>query len=255
MKPEFTIYEPRFHFPAVRGMIERRLLINFRCEPEVLERLLPPPFRPKLINGWGMAGICMIRLSGTVPTFLPMACGHTSENAAHRIAVEWGDDGSEGVFIPRRDTNALVNRLAGGKIFPGVHQAADFRVMETEDCFDVEMRARDGGAYVHVRARASDELPTGSVFGSLTTASKFFQGGAVGWSARSEGWEFEGMELRCREWRMEALAAEAVKSSFFGDEELFTAGSAIFDSALLMRNIAHEWHARGRLKACEEAMI
>ena len=248
-----SIYQPRLHFPAVRGIIERRLLINFRCEPEVLERLLPSPFRPKLVSGWGMAGICLVRLSGTVPTFLPMVCGHTSENAAHRIAVEW--EGGEGVFIPRRDTNALVNRLAGGRIFSGSQQAADFKGMETKERFEVEMRARDGGAFVRVKTRVTDAFPESSVFGSLATASEFFKNGSLGWSARVEAGEFEGMELRCQEWRMEPLAVEAVESSFFGNEELFPADSAIFDSALLMRNIAHEWHARGRLKVREEVLI
>ena len=89
---------------------------------------LPAPFRPKLVAGWGMAGICLIRLAGMVPAFLPLPCGLASENAAHRIAVQWDENGfvREGVFIPRRDTNALLNRLAGGRLFPGAHQAAKF---------------------------------------------------------------------------------------------------------------------------------
>jgi len=251
MKP--SIYQPRFHFPAVRGVIERRLLVNFRCNPEVLERLLPPPFRPKLVNGWGMAGICLVRLSGTAPTFLPMVCGHTSENAAHRIAVEW--DGGEGVFIPRRDANALVNRLAGGRIFLGIQQAADFNVAEVEGRFEVEMRARDGGAFVRVKTHVTDVFPESSIFGSLAKASEFFKSGSLGWSAHAEAGEYEGMELRCRQWRMEPMAVEAVESSFFGNEELFPKGSAVFDSALLMRNIAHEWHARVRLKVQEEVLV
>src|SRR5689334_23330708 len=119
MSIAFEIRKPRFQMPAVVGTIERRMLANFRCRPEALQKLLPAPFRPKLINGWGVAGICLIRLGGIRPTFLPKIAGLTSENAAHRIAVEWDENGitRKGVFIPRRDTNALLNRLVGGKIF------------------------------------------------------------------------------------------------------------------------------------------
>ena len=253
----FTIHQPRFHLPTVGGTIERRILVNFRCKPDVLARLLPPPFRPELVGDWGMAGICLIRLGGIHPAFLPALCGLTSENAAHRIAVEWDEDGAtrEGVFIPRRDTNALLNRLVGGKIFPGVHHAAKFEVSETDNHFKLEMHGEDGAAFVCVSARVTDGLPGGSVFSSLVEASEFFDGGALGWSARAADNEFDGLELECREWRMEPLTVEKVESSFFENANLFPAGSVKFDSAFLMRGIAHEWHARGRLTTFENTIL
>jgi hypothetical protein len=233
------------------------MLINFRCKPVVLAQLLPPPFRPKLVNGWGMAGICLIRLGGIRPAFLPALGGLTSENAAHRIAIEWDEDGAprEGVFIPRRDTNALLNRMVGGKIFPGVHHIAKFEVSETKNLFKLEMRSEDGKTFVRLSARLADELPDGSIFSSLAEASEFFRSGALGWSSRPTSGEFDGLELRCREWRMEPLAVEKVESSFFENSELFPPGSAKFDSAFLMRDIAHEWHARGRLTTFGKPVI
>lgn len=253
----FTIHQPLFHLPVVSGIIERRMLVNFRCEPDMLARLLPPPFRPKLVSGWGMAGICLIRLGGIRPAFLPAFGGLTSENAAHRIAVEWDEDGAtrEGVFIPRRDTNASLNRLVGGKVFPGIHHAAKFEINETENHFKLEMQSEDGEAFVRVAARVIDGMPGGSVFNSLAEASDFFHGGALGWSARPMHGEFDGLELVCREWRMEPLAVEHVASSLFGNTELFPSGSAKFDSAFLMRGIAHEWQARGRLIVSERTTI
>lgn len=247
-KPSVIIQHQRFHLPVISGVIERRMLVNFRCEPTSLSQILPPPFRPKLLSGWGMAGICLIRLANVKPAFVPGDFGLNSENAAHRIAVEWDEDGKtrEGVFIPRRDTSSMLNRVAGGKFFPGVHHAAKFQVWETNN-FKLEMKSDDGEAFVRVRARVADTLPTGSIFHSLAEASVFFQGGALGWSARATQNEFDGLELSCREWKMEALNVECVESSFFGNEKIFPTGTAEFDSAFLMRNIAHEWHARGRL--------
>ena len=57
------------------------MLVNFRCEPTTLSRILPKPFRPKLVKGWGMAGICLIRLGNVKPAFFPGDLGFNSENA------------------------------------------------------------------------------------------------------------------------------------------------------------------------------
>ena len=48
--------------PAIRAVMERRLLVNYRVDPELLAALLPAPFRPVLVAGYGVAGICLIRL-------------------------------------------------------------------------------------------------------------------------------------------------------------------------------------------------
>jgi hypothetical protein len=47
--------------PVIRGLIDRRILVNYRVRPDVLARLIPSPFRLKLVNGWGIAGVCLIR--------------------------------------------------------------------------------------------------------------------------------------------------------------------------------------------------
>jgi hypothetical protein len=183
------------------------------------------------------------------PAGLPAPFGSASENAAHRIAVEWDENGvtRAGVFIPRRDTNAWLNRVLGGRLFPGRHHAATFDVRETNDRFQMAMRSRDGQASVRVAARVMEEWPAGSVFPSLAAASDFFRAGSLGWSPHASDDKFDGLELRCREWRMEPLVVEQVESGFFANAGWFPPGSVEFDGALLMRNIAHEWHACGRL--------
>src|SRR5439155_782844 len=55
--------------PVIRGVIDRRILVNYRVDPDVLARILPQPFRPKLVNGMGMAGVCLIRLKHIRPRF------------------------------------------------------------------------------------------------------------------------------------------------------------------------------------------
>jgi hypothetical protein len=51
--------------PKVHGTIRRRLLINYRVDPAVMQRHLPAPFRPKLHDGNAVAGMCLIRLEGS----------------------------------------------------------------------------------------------------------------------------------------------------------------------------------------------
>jgi hypothetical protein len=90
--------------PVLKGTIKRRLLVNFRVDPAAIQKLLPTPFRPKLQGAHAIAGICLIRLVDIRPARFPAILGFSSENATHRIAVEWSDDTGatrEGVFIPR----------------------------------------------------------------------------------------------------------------------------------------------------------
>jgi len=233
--------------PAVHAVMARRILVNFRVQPDVVAELLPRPFRPKLVNGRAMAGICLIRLEDMRPAWLPRVCGLASENAAHRIAVEWteNDRTREGVFIPRRDTNSLLNRVAGGRLFPGVHHPAEFRCAESSMRFEVELKSRDGETRVNVVARLADNWPAGSVFGSLEEASALFRAGGCGWSP-SNNCALEGVELCTENWAMQALVVERVESSFFNNPRQFPPGSVEFDCALLMRSIGHEWRALGR---------
>jgi len=235
--------------PIMRGVIDRRILVNYHVDPVVLAPILPPPFRPKLIHGVGMVGICLIRLKQLRPRFMPAWIGVSSENAAHRTAVEWDDNGTvrEGVFVKRRDTNSRLNALAGGRIFPGYHYHAKFAVKESENDFDISLRSDDGVTSMSVRGSRTDNLPAASEFESLEEASAFFRAGGLGYSATPDPKRFQGLELRCHAWRIEPLAVTEVHSSFFEDESLFPKGSIEFDCALLMRGIEHEWHGQSDL--------
>src|SRR5438046_1668366 len=118
--------------PTIHGVIDRRILINYRVEPEVQAPLLPAPFRPQVHNGFGWAGICLIRLAQLRPRLVPAWMGLTTENAAHRIAVEWDEGGAvrTTVYVLRRDSNSRFNAWAGGRLFPGVHHLARFESEE-----------------------------------------------------------------------------------------------------------------------------
>jgi len=241
--------------PRIRGIIDRRILVNYHVDPAVLAGLLPAPFRPKLVHGFGMVGICLIRLKHLRPIGIPSWLGITTENAAHRVAVEWddGDERSEGVYVRRRDTNSRFIALAGGRIFPGYHSHARFRVNETQKHYQVVVQSDDGITDLTVRGHCADQLPPSSIFNSLNEASEFFQAGSVGYSATPNLARFQGLELRCQSWRVDPLEIEEVKSSYFDDASLFPKGSIEFDCALLMRGIEHEWYGKSDICCAQDA--
>ena len=66
--------------PVLKGLIRRRALVNFRVDERVMRQFLPSPFRPKLHDGYSIAGICLIRLEQIRPEWAPRFCGISSEN-------------------------------------------------------------------------------------------------------------------------------------------------------------------------------
>jgi Uncharacterized conserved protein (COG2071) len=232
--------------PTLQGIIKRRILVNYRAEPEAIQKILPSQFRPKLHKGNAIAGICLIRLEHIRPKFAPEFIGISSENAAHRIAVLWEDENGEtkeGVFIPRRDTDSFINHFVGGTLFPGEHNAADFSVTESENAIDFAMKSKDEKVKVNFKGHVSENFPENSVFDSLADASAFFEKGSLGYSVTKGGKELDGITLQIENWKVAALELDSVESNFYENEEIFPKGSIVFDHALLMRNIAHEWHS------------
>lgn len=239
--------------PALEGVIDRRVLVNFRVEPELIEAVLPARLRPQLVEGYAIGGICLIRLKEIRPRGWPSLVTLRSENAAHRIAVEWTDNGQPktGVYIPRRDTNSRLNTLVGGRLFPGVHHRADFEVAESAERVSVTMTSRDGEGSISVDGTVAGALPEGSVFDSVEEASAFFERGSLGLSPKGQD-ELQALELETLNWSVAPLDVSDVRSSFFEDPVRFPDGTVQFDDALLMRSIDHRWHQRESLCGCED---
>ena len=236
--------------PKIKGIIERRILINYQVDEKVLANYLPEPFNPKLVNGKGIAGVCLIRLKEIRPKGLPKQIGISSENGAHRIAVEWTENGikKEGVYIPRRDTSSKLNSLAGGTIFPGIHHLAEFSVNESEGRYEVSF-VSDDNTSLSIRANETTKWNDESIFENLECVSNFFENGSVGFSPERGKENFDGLELKAYNWKVTLLNVEDVKSSFFQNQNIFPEGSVKFDNALLMKDIEHEWIGLDKIRA------
>jgi hypothetical protein len=208
--------------PTLAATIERRLLVNYRVDPAVAQRLL--------LDGSAVAGICLLRLGDLRPSWFVPRIGWGAENAAHRFAVEWdGADGVHtGVYIPERHTASRLAVLAGGRAFPGRHRLARFVSEESPE-----------------RVRLTLDSPAttvSSLFPTLASASAFFQSGSVGWSPALDGRSFQGIRLATDAWSVSAAEPVRVESSFF---DSLPAGSAVLDNVLLMRDVPVTWNSPG----------
>jgi hypothetical protein len=234
---------------TVECIIERRLLVNYRIDPEIVGRHLPAPFRPQLVSGWAVGGVCFIRLGKLRPNHAPGALSITTENVAHRFAVEWDDDAGTqvGVYIPRRDTNSRITALAGDRIFPGVHRMARFEVHEQGPDLRLGVASRDGTLGLSVTARESKVLG-GELFTSLEQAIDFFRRGSLGFSPSGPSASLKGVRLQSQSWHARPVAIDDMRSSLFDDLEVFPKGSCTLDFGLVMRNLPARWVTQGALQ-------
>jgi len=243
--------------PVVKGLIARRVLLNFRADPEIVQKLLPKPFVAQTHHGFAIVGICLIRLEQLRPKGLPAQFGIASENMAHRVAVLYPANGEmkPGVFIWRRETDQKLVQKFGGRLFPGVHHAARFSVRDSDDAITMDVKSCDGESDVSFSASSALKWQSPSVFANLEQASEFFRQGDCGFSCTSNGDAVEGMQLRTLQWSLTPLTVQLENSSFYFNLSRFPAGSIDFDCGLIMRRVPHEWHEIHEAPEMEPASI
>jgi hypothetical protein len=227
---------------TVTGCIERRLLVNLRVDPAAVAPYLPAPFRPLEVEGRAIAGLCLIRLTDLRPPGVPRAAALTTENAAHRIAVEWRAGGRRhtGVWIPWRHTASALTARLGGRAFPAVHERARFEVDDAGDRLRITVIGRDA-PIATVTCGATTDLAPGSVFGSAAAAHDFFvRDGAVGVSPSRRAGRGDVVTLTTGPTTFTPLVVEQ------GELPRFTRWwpEATWDSAFVVRDLPCSWSGR-----------
>jgi hypothetical protein len=231
--------------PVLNGIIDRRILLNYRVDPQVIKSLLPHQLDPLVINGYASAGICLLRLKNIGIKHSSAFLRITSENAAHRFLVKWIENGEEmhGVYIPRRDTDSVLNVWLAGKFFSWPHYMAKFEVQESRGSYSLKMKSKDASSHLQVKAELTNAFPTVSMFDSLAHASACFQNCAVGISPSMNPNQLKVIQLKTRTWIVKPLHVRELGSSYFENSDMFPTDQIRFDNALLMENIEHEWHS------------
>jgi len=237
---------------AIRGRIARRVLVNVRIRPDVLQKILPPMFKPRLIDGWAIGGICFIALEQLRMPFLPAEIGLHSLNSAHRFAVYTTDENGiekDFVYIARRDTDSTFSIMVGKHCFPAEHSKAKFEVEDLGHHINVNIDSADHLADLRFTASVAATVQPNSVFKTVDELSEFFHRRPIGYSPRRKTDSLDGVRLETDTWEGIPLHVEKFESSFYGNKELFPDGSLEIDSAYLMRDINHYWHKEPTLAA------
>lgn len=231
--PDSTPPTPR----AITATIARRILLTYALDPATAAALLPPPFRPDLSLGPALGGVCLLRLRAVRPAFVPLRAGLAVESVAHRLAVEWDtpEGMATGVYVFRRDVDSVLAARLGG-----MHRAV-FGVVEGGGRYSLAAQSRDGAMSVAFTGERAEALPAGSVFTGPDSASAFFRCASIGHSPARDGVGHSALRLVTPPWRALPVRADYVQSSFFEDRSRFPAGTAVFDSAIVMHDVPARW--------------
>jgi hypothetical protein len=231
-------------FPTLEGIMARRILVNFRAEPRLVASLVPRPLEVTIHRGFAVVGICLIRLEQLRPKGFPQSLGVSSENMAHRVAIRFKEDGKtkNGVFIWRRDTDQNLTALLGGRLFPGLHSKAKFKVEETSHDLSMQVKTRKGEADVHLKVENQSGWKPTDLFKTFGEARTFFQKGDCGFSCAYDEGRLEGMRLETLKWEMEPVLVKSVYSAFYEKLKPYSPKGLQFDCALRMKGIPHQWH-------------
>jgi hypothetical protein len=131
-------------------------------------------------------------------------------------------------------------------------QGSRFDVKETPERVSIHIVRNDNKEQIGFSGRITDKIMATSIFPSIDEAANFFSLGATGYSATNTKDSYHGMELRCLKWTIEPMDIEYARSYLYDDKQIFPEGSVKLDSALIMKNIPHEWHSRPDLHLSED---
>ena len=181
--------------PIIRGVVRRRLLVNYRVDADVMKEWLPAPFEPMLHRGWAVAGVCLIRVEQMPRSLARFGRGLGSENAAHRVAVRWpeGSEIHEGAYVCASHTDSLLGHLARSGVLPGEQHRARFRVQDDGREIGLSMQSAGRSLVVELTGHAAAAMPPSSIFGSIREASTFFERGSVGYAPSHGGRGYVGV--------------------------------------------------------------
>lgn len=230
---------------TVKGLIDWKILINYKVELSVLQQYLPKPFFPRSIRGFGLVGIAVTKQKGVRSIGRPAPLGLNAMLVEHQAAVTWEDGGRlrHGLYIPRRDTSSLLQLMMGDRLSGGLHHLARIRARIRQDRYVVSMRGMNQeGVRAKLMAKLTDRFPMGSVMKELETAVSFFESGKVAYSPLYKHSIFEGVEWNAQDFSIQPLRVERLEGNYWEEIAGFPKKSIFFDHAILIQGAPYQWN-------------
>jgi len=224
--------------PAVRGVAESRLLVNYCVDVGTLDTVLSEPFRGREVgeSGMGIGNICLTKVKDARPRFAPGFLGMPVEVATHRIYAKIEGKGEHCVYVPRRDVSSGFHAFVMGSLLPTEFSSGEFRKEVKGEETKIQVDCGNEVVGVVFDDTERDEVDEDSVFYSLESASVFLCEGGVEYALSGD--VYSGVEPCPQEHELKPVEVKDERSSYFGKI------GAEFDSAFMMEEVEHVWQPR-----------
>ena len=227
------------------GILEETVLLNFRTDAEVLRKLLPAPFEPRLVDGYGLVGILLFRMRDLACETQRGLPSPPSEHVLYRVAVSWeqGMRRFHGMYVLRHEVNTrlpLPQRRRG--LFPMAGSPIRWHRLPWKESFEWTLRSRRG-LRLQVGASLGRRWPAGSVFESMDEASHFFSQERAAVAPRFQKAIFANTHFLPLSWSAKPLYVHQLETDFSQMENLFPRDRMFFDSGMIWQQMPCRWQA------------
>lgn len=225
------------------GVLENTVLLNFRTDAEVLRRLLPSPFEPRLVDGYGLVGILLFTMKDLTCETTMGFPSPPSDHVLYRIAVSWKQGGRtfHGMYLLRHEVNTrLPVRQRRRGLFPVAGIPVRWHKGSVSSSIEWTLKNK-AKTKLHMKAKISSSFSGGSVFRSLEEASDFFATERAAIAPRFQKSIFSNTHFLPLQWPVQPLFVQKLTTDVDQLHNLFPQGQIFFDSGLIWPKIPCKW--------------
>ncbi|MEM8883123.1 MAG: DUF2071 domain-containing protein [Planctomycetota bacterium] len=230
--------------PDIRARLRERFVINFRVDPDVLQRRLPDWLAPQLIDGAAVASYCLLDLDQVTFGPVPDKLGVRNRNCAQRYGIIDTRSGEPCVYVAERNTDSRLGSFITGLGFPGHHPRLDVAMDAVDDGWRIEVG--DGGATPLFAARLQPASETRStLFPSTDAFAAFLAGGVRSYCPATDAAKLNVVDMHKQDTHYEPLVAVDIEDRIVRDW-LELDGPLAFDSAFRTVGGSYIWSYHGQ---------
>ena len=226
----------------MNGVVTRRFLISYPVQPSALSRFLPPDAELSTWQGFAWVSACFVNIRHMRPSLVPAPVGIDFNYLVHRTRARLPyPDGirRESVLVLEANINSRVFAALGQRL-PGVSfRARDIRLLETPDCWRVQMQDDDGTLLYQAdiaKVSIGEGLPTHSYFPDLASADAFLLHVSYGAEWHAETRRLQFLAETHDSWRAQAGGCRTHRYAFL---EALDGALPQADHVITMTNIPH----------------
>jgi hypothetical protein len=218
----------------LRGPIGCRLVVLYRVAPDALVPLMPEGMRVDPYKGYAVAGLCYThRVRGEGPWWSnPPSQGGDMLSLRILAELDTTSGPRPALWIPRRETSSRLSARFAGALLRGEHHSCRAELEQGDSTLELRVHAGDVEE-LYLRAELAGGLE-GSLFAHPREAEQVLGESRL---VRPKSpidalaGESDDLGLGTGQVSAEPLLVRELRARPFDDRELFTEGSATFDSA------------------------